>query len=96
MRPDIVFVMLGGFGCIAVIVNTLATTWLKVRTARHESLDTRDSEIAVRLQRMESALEALAVETERNGEGQRYLVKLLSERGPSLPASRARESITPH
>jgi hypothetical protein len=37
-------------------------------------------EIIARLERLEQGLEALAVETERIGEGQRFTTRLLSER----------------
>lgn len=38
-----------------------------------------------RLARVEQAVEAVAVEIERISEGQRYVTKLLSERGQPLP-----------
>lgn len=38
------------------------------------------SEISARLERVESSIEAIAVEMERVGEGQRFVTKLLSER----------------
>lgn len=37
-------------------------------------------EISQRLERVESSIEAIAVEMERVGEGQRFVTKLLSER----------------
>ena len=37
-----------------------------------------------RLERLEQAVEAIAIEVERVGEGQRYLTRVLEER-PSLP-----------
>jgi len=40
-------------------------------------------EIAARLERIEQAIDAMAVETERISEGQRFTTKLLSERAPS-------------
>lgn len=39
-----------------------------------------NSEISQRLERVESSIEAIAVEMERVGEGQRFVTKLLSER----------------
>jgi len=54
----------------------------------------------LRLERMERALDAIAIEIERLGEGQRFTTKLLAERGRSpagvaAPASPPRV-ITPH
>jgi hypothetical protein len=48
------------------------------------------SEVAARLERMEHAIDAMAVEIERISEGQRFTTKLLSERPreqAGLPAS---------
>jgi hypothetical protein len=42
-----------------------------------------DSEIAARLDRIERAVESIAVEIERVSEGQRFTTRLLSERSPS-------------
>jgi hypothetical protein len=42
-----------------------------------------------RLERMEQAIDSVAIEVERISEGQRFTTKLLSERGrePSLPTA---------
>jgi len=55
-----------------------------------------------RLERLEQAVEAIAIETERISEGQRFTVALLSERLPSRAGERipelpgARTHKTPH
>jgi hypothetical protein len=43
-------------------------------------------ELSARLDRIESSVEAVAVEVERMAEGQRFTAKLLSERGPERTA----------
>jgi hypothetical protein len=44
-------------------------------------------DVAARLERMEQAIDAIAVEMERVSEGQRFTTKLLTERGAErLPA----------
>ena len=51
------------------------------------------AEVNARLERMEHAIDAIAVEVERISEGQRFVTKLLADRPaarPELPAS-ARE-----
>ncbi|MEP6692106.1 MAG: hypothetical protein ABJD07_13180 [Gemmatimonadaceae bacterium] len=57
-------------------------------------------ELDDRMARMEQAVESIAIEMERVGEGQRFLTKLLSERmPPALSAgspARAGNEITPH
>ena len=48
------------------------------------------SDIALRLERMEQSIDAIAVEIERVSEGQRFTTKLLAERvaPPSVPEIR--------
>jgi hypothetical protein len=64
-----------------------------------------DFESSPRLQRMEQAIESIAIEVERIGEAQRFTTKLLSERQPEplagrippVPAARREPgTITPH
>jgi hypothetical protein len=49
-----------------------------------------------RLERMERAIDATALEVERVSEASRYLVKLLSNRGERAQMPRAERVITPH
>jgi hypothetical protein len=63
-----------------------------------------DFDASPRLQRMEQAIESIAIEVERIGEAQRFTTKLLSERAPVAsplppsvsPARRDPGTITPH
>jgi hypothetical protein len=53
----------------------------------------------LRLDRMERALDAIAIEIERLGEGQRFTTKLLAERerqSPVAPPASPPRVITPH
>ena len=47
------------------------------------------SDVSVRLERMEQAIDAIAVEVERISEGQRFTTKLLSERVATPPGAEA-------
>jgi hypothetical protein len=80
MGPDrlVFLVPITFFVCVTVIVlaRIQAKSTPQVSNAR---LD----EIAARLERMEQAIDAMAVETERISEGQRFTTKLLSERAPA-------------
>jgi hypothetical protein len=49
------------------------------------------SDIAQRLGRMEQAMEATAIEVERIGEGQRFLTRMLAQRGEPAPLLRRGE-----
>jgi hypothetical protein len=61
---------------------------------RDQYLAPVSSETDHRLERIEQAIDAMAVEVERIAEGQRFVTRLLSERTPehaALPASQQRQ-----
>ena len=64
-------------------VRALARRW------ERESMQPKvPSEVAARLERIEQAVEAVAIEVERISEGQRFTTKLLAERtGQGVPPS---------
>ena len=70
------------FVCATVIV--LAK--IKAKSESGRIADPRLDEMAARLERIEQAIDAVAVETERISEGQRFTTKLLSDRAPSRGA----------
>lgn len=86
-----------GIGCVTGII----TTWLKYRAKRVISGDVsaRLGEIADRMAKLDNAVDSMAVEVERISEGQRFVTKVLAERGatPALPeAARAGGSTPRH
>jgi hypothetical protein len=94
------------FGGVAVSLWAAAFAWVQWLKHRFDEdkpraiLPSFDPE---RISRLELAVEALAVELERIGEGQRYTVKLLEERLPPALASgrpaqqgEAGRIVTPH
>ena len=62
-------------------VAVLIAAWVKVRAVRGAPAAT--SGIDKRLERMEQAIESVAVEVERISEAQRFTAALMSERTPS-------------
>ena len=87
----------GGILLLLPLVLVLARR-LWIRSPRREVLDFENSP---RLQRIEQAIEAIAVEVERIGEAQRFTTKLLAERQPDAAARlgvprREPGTITPH
>ena len=50
------------------------------RQERQDALPSAAPEVMLRLERMEQAIDSIAVEVERISEGQRFTTKLLSER----------------
>jgi len=76
------------FVSLVVVVGGVLYAWITghYRTrgvARGEDL----ARIEERLARIEQAIDAVAVETERISEGQRFTAKLLGERAPSRSAA---------
>lgn len=89
-------VMVGGFVLLLPLVLAYAR-----RIWRRSNVPTLDLENSPRLQRMEQAIESIAVEVERIGEAQRFTTKLLADRQPDAAVRMAiprREpgTITPH
>lgn len=92
----------GAFVLMVPIAIALARRiWLRSGPSRQPVLDLESSP---RMQRMEQAIEAIAVEVERIGEAQRFATRLLSERRPEdmmnrVPIAtpqRVPGTITPH
>ena len=94
------------FGGVAVALWAAAYAWAQWLKHRYDEDSPRAIPTSVdpeRISRLELAVEALAVELERIGEGQRYTVKLLEERLPqALGAARPAQLgeggpvVTPH
>ncbi len=100
MQPDVIIVPIV-FGVPALATTIVIRMVLRHRErmaaltkppAASQALDTR-------LERVEQAIDAMAVEMERVGEGQRFLTRILSERqqvlGEGAEARRGRTA-TPH
>jgi hypothetical protein len=99
---QVMTVIVLSLGAITMIVLAARAVWMR-GSARPPAL--RAAKDEERTQRLESAVEAIAIEVERISEAQRYMVSLLSEsaalrRGESAgelmapPASG--RSVTPH
>jgi hypothetical protein len=72
------------FVCVAVtaIGVPMARAWAK-RIERMPMQPAVPPEVAARLERMEQAIDSIAIEVERISEGQRFTTKLLAERNNS-------------
>jgi hypothetical protein len=79
MGPEIV-VPLGAFLCAIVLAIGVPLARAYSRRMDAESRNPRlPTEVTERLERMEHALDSVALEVERISEGQRFTTKLLSE-----------------
>jgi hypothetical protein len=86
--PFIVPVVL--FICIAVTAIGVPIAKALGRRLERRPIDSSPPpELMLRLERMEQALDSIAIEVERIAEGQRFTTKLLAERnnpvGPGVP-----------
>ena len=96
MEPALIglFVPLGFFAMVVAIV--VGRPMVKAMAAKVEAESKRPqipAEVVNRLERIEQAVDAIAVEIERISEGQRFTTKLLSEvRTGALSAGSAQQS----
>ena len=67
----------------ASIVLPLVRAWAK-RLEKRGDVHAIPSEVSSRLERMEQAIDSIAVEVERISEGQRFTTKLLSDKTRSF------------
>ena len=86
---------------VFLVVGVVAIVALIVRARSRPAIGNPElAKLNERLARMEQAIDAMAVETERISEGQRFTTKLLSERGSAdrLPVAQSPEPrrVTPH
>jgi len=82
VEPEVIIIPIV-FGLPSIVL--LARMWFNHKermTALHGS-PAREAALEQRLERIEQAVETIAVEMERMGEGQRFVTKLLAAREPT-------------
>ena len=81
----VVMIVLGGFTAAALTIRGIASTVLRFQEnkLKHSTSGLHGATDA-RLERLEHAIDSIAIEIERISEGQRFTTKLLSER--TLPS----------
>lgn len=82
--PFLVPITLFLVGGAATVLTPIARAYAR-RLDRQAAPSAIPSDVSSRLERMEQAIEAIAVEVERISEGQRFTTKLLSERVGEVP-----------
>lgn len=85
---------LASVGVTGGVAMTLIISWFRYRGQRPPSAPARDPQQEQRLARIESAVEAIALEVERISEGQRFTTRLLAERHGALGAIGAGEPVS--
>jgi hypothetical protein len=88
MAIDGVLVPIALFVCAAVTAIGVPLAKAYARRVEREPLyPAFPTDLMERLDRMEHAIDSIAIEVERVSEGQRFTTKLLSERNNSAPSS---------
>ena len=84
MPPEVIVVP-AVFGIPALVL--IVRMWFRhnEKMAELKSGGVRTFELESRLERIEQAVDTIAIEMERIGEGQRFVTKLLAERSAALP-----------
>ena len=86
-------------GTLGITTLGFAIAWMRARerAVRAESfMDGIRSVPASQQQGISPAIDAIAMEVERIGEGQRFLTRVISEQRANMLPSRSPGSITPH
>ncbi len=97
--PSEIIVVPVVFAIPAIVLVVRMSLRHKEKMASLNSDGGRSLEIEARLERIEQAVDAVALEMERIGEGQRFVTKLLAERPTAIsdPQSLQRgRGVTPH
>lgn len=85
MGPDVV-VPIAGMAMVVAIALGVPLVRARVKQMEGGAPDSAGlAEMQQRLERIEQAIEAMAVEVERIAEGQRFVTRLLAEKGQERP-----------
>ena len=87
-----VMIVVAGGSTIAMIVKTIAGAAVRYAEVQRREVDVDPQGIRDRLERIEIAVDAIAIEVERLGEHQRFNAQLALNRPEALPP----KVVTPH
>jgi len=75
------------FGVLGTVLFPLVRAWSRRIEGKGPPPAALPPDVAARLERIERAVESVAIEVERISEGQRFVTKVLSDRGdmPRIP-----------
>ena len=90
MPPEVVIVVAIVFGVLGTVLYPLARALSRRIEGRTAAAGAVPGDVADRLDRIERAVESVALEVERISEGQRFVTRLMAEHGETakLPPSR--------
>ena len=82
MNPGVFFLMLGALISGTIVLTPIARAWGRRIENQSKQPALPNAQQDARFDRLEQAMDAVAIEVERIAEGQRFVTKLLAERGP--------------
>ena len=88
MNEDIVVPLAGMFMIVALALGVPFVRGIVRRWEREAEVPKVPADVTGRLERIEQAIEAVAVEVERISEGQRFTTKLLADRAEPAKVER--------
>jgi hypothetical protein len=90
MAIDGIWIPIIAISCAPIIAIGVPIARAYARRLESKPAPAIPPDVSARLQRMEQAIDSIALEVERISEGQRFTTKLLAERAgpPVMPASR--------
>jgi hypothetical protein len=97
-NPEVVIVPIV-FAIPAIVLLARMSYRHKEKMATLQAGPERQADLEARLERIEQAVDTIAIEMERIGEGQRFVTKLLAERPSQQQLAEAKaqqRAITPH
>ena len=80
MTEDVIIVAIV-FGSLSLVLVPIVRAWARRIDGRRENSPSLPSDVTERLDRIERAVESVALEVERISEGQRFVTKVLADRG---------------
>lgn len=87
MDPDLAVILPFILGMALILPISIAFARRILRGSPRPTAGVVTTDIAPRLDRLEHAIDAIAIEMERVSEGQRFMTKIMAERPSSAPAS---------
>jgi hypothetical protein len=84
VEPGEVIIALGAFSAVTISISVIARSVLKLQENKLRMTAGRlGTDTDARIERIEHAVDAIAIEIERISEGQRFTTRLLNERTTS-------------
>jgi hypothetical protein len=79
-----IFIVAIVFGTLGTVLFPIVRAWARRIDGRERTPAALPSDATARLERIERAVESVALEVERISEGQRFVTKVLAERGAAV------------